>query len=524
MKLRSQILALGLSGALLAGFAGGIGLYTSSQLGASLSDTVKAGHALQTSQQADMMHDALRGDAQLALLGALEQNAELIESARAGLKDHAETYDTALNELSGHSLSDDSRAALAMVRPLVQKYTESVAQVVGLSATDAQAAQAAMPAVQTVFSELEDQMAAMSESIEKHSQQLETTANERVQQSAVWIGAALALAVALMTVASLSLARSMVLPIQHAVSVADSLAQGDLTVSISPSGNDEARHLLQSLAHMQASFASIVKEVKSNADEVASASAQIAGGNQDLSNRTEQQASALQETAATMDQLGSTVRNNADHARQANQLALGASSVAIKGGEVMGQVVTTMTGINDSSKKIAEIIGVIDGIAFQTNILALNAAVEAARAGEQGRGFAVVAGEVRNLAHRSAEAAREVKSLVNASVDRVEQGTALVGQAGHTMDEIVSAIKRVTDIVAEISAASAEQSAGIDQVGLAVSQMDQSTQRNTALIEESAAASETLKQQARQLVDAVAAFKTMRSDAPHANSALAFSS
>jgi methyl-accepting chemotaxis protein len=524
MKLRSQILALGLSGALLAGFAGGIGLYTSSQLGASLSDTVNASHALQSSQQADMMHDALRGDAQLALLGALEQNAELIESARAGLKDHAETFDAALNELSGHSLSDDSRAALTLVRPLVQKYTESVAQVVGLSATDARAAQAAMPAVQTVFSELEDQMAAMSESIEKHSQQLEATASERVQDSAVLIGAALALAVALMTAASLSLARSMAAPINHAVSVADSLAQGDLTVSISPSGNDEARHLLQSLAHMQASFASIVKEVKSNADEVASASAQIAGGNQDLSNRTEQQASALQETAATMDQLGSTVRNNADHARQANQLALGASSVARKGGEVMGQVVTTMTGINDSSKKIAEIIGVIDGIAFQTNILALNAAVEAARAGEQGRGFAVVAGEVRNLAHRSAEAAREVKSLVNASVDRVEQGTALVGQAGHTMDEIVSAIKRVTDIVAEISAASAEQSAGIDQVGLAVSQMDQSTQRNTALIEESAAASETLKQQARQLVDAVAAFKTLRSDVPHGNAALAFNS
>ena len=524
MKLRSQILALGLSGALLAGSAGGIGLYTSSQLGASLSDTVKASHALQTSQQADMMHDALRGDAQLALLGALEKNAELIASASAGLKDHAETFDAALNELSGHSLSDDSRAALTLVRPLVQKYTESVAQVVGLSATDARAAQAAMPAVQTVFSELEDQMAAMSESIEKHSQQLEATAGERVQQSAVWIGAALALAVALMTAASLWLARSMAAPINHAVSVADSLAQGDLTVSISPSGNDEARHLLQSLAHMQASFASIVKEVKSNADEVASASAQIAGGNQDLSNRTEQQASALQETAATMDQLGSTVRNNADHARQANQLALGASSVARKGGEVMGQVVTTMTGINDSSKKIAEIIGVIDGIAFQTNILALNAAVEAARAGEQGRGFAVVAGEVRNLAHRSAEAAREVKSLVNASVDRVEQGTALVGQAGHTMDEIVSAIKRVTDIVAEISAASAEQSAGIDQVGLAVSQMDQSTQRNTALIEESAAASETLKQQARQLVEAVAAFKTLRSDVPHAGSALGFSS
>ena len=355
MKLRSQILALGLSGALLAGFAGGIGLYTSSQLGASLSDTVKASQALQTSQQADMMHDALRGDAQLALLGALEQNAELIASARSGLKDHAESFDSSLKQLSEQALSDDSRAALAIVKPLVQKYTESVSHVVDLSATDAQAAQAAMPGLQAVFTELEGQMAAMSQSIEKHSERLDATASDRVHGSAMSIGAAMALAVALMTIASLSLSRSMTSPIRHAVSVADSLAQGDLTATISPSGNDEARHLLQSLAHMQASFAAIVKEVKSNADEVASASAQIAGGNQDLSNRTEQQASALQETAATMDQLGSTVRNNADHARQANQLALGASSVALKGGEVMGQVVTTMTGINDSSKKIAEI-------------------------------------------------------------------------------------------------------------------------------------------------------------------------
>ena len=508
MKLRTQILALGLSGALLAGRAGGIGLFTSSRLGDSLSDAVQGSHALQTSQDADMMHDALRGDAQLALLGALEKNADRVAEAQSGLKEHAERFEAALTGLDGMPLSAASKESLATVHPLVRKYVEAVSTVVSLSATDVTAAQAAMPALQSVFTELETQMAGLSGSIEKNSHALEETANGRVSQAAVWISGALAFAVVMMTVAALSLARSMSRPIDHAVSVADSLAQGDLTVSIRPAGNEEAMRLLQSLSRMQANFSGIVKEVKSNADEVASASAQIAGGNQDLSNRTEQQASALQETAATMDQLGSTVRNNADHARQANQLALGASTVALKGGQVMSQVVETMTGINDSSKKIADIISVIDGIAFQTNILALNAAVEAARAGEQGRGFAVVAAEVRNLAHRSAEAAREVKSLVNASVDRVEQGTALVGQAGHTMDEIVSAIKRVTDIVAEISAASAEQSTGIDQVGKAVSQMDQSTQRNTALIEESAAASETLSQQARQLVEAVAAFKT----------------
>jgi methyl-accepting chemotaxis protein len=240
---------------------------------------------------------------------------------------------------------------------------------------------------------------------------------------------------------------------------------------------------------------------------VATASAQIAQGNQDLSSRTEEQASALQQTAATMEQLGTTVRSNADSAKQANQLALGASAVAAQGGDVVGKVVTTMQGINDSSRKIGDIIGVIDGIAFQTNILALNAAVEAARAGEQGRGFAVVASEVRSLAQRSAEAAKEIKALIGRSVEQVEQGTALVDQAGKTMGEIVGSIQRVSDIVAEITAASAEQSDGVQQVGDAVSQMDQATQQNAALVEESAAAAESLKGQAQQLVQAVAVFK-----------------
>ncbi len=301
--------------------------------------------------------------------------------------------------------------------------------------------------------------------------------------------------------------RAITRPISQAVAVARAVANGDLSQQFDVHGKDETAQLLAALKVMQSSLAKLVSNVRQNSESVATASAQIAQGNQDLSSRTEEQASALEETAAAMEELSSTVKQNADNAKQANQLALSASAVAIKGGEVVGQVVTTMKGINDSSKKIADIISVIDGIAFQTNILALNAAVEAARAGEQGRGFAVVASEVRSLAGRSADAAKEIKGLITASVERVELGTALVDQAGHTMTEVVSSIKRVTDIMGEISAASAEQSAGVAQVGEAITQMDQATQQNAALVEESAAAAESLKGQAQQLVGAVAVFK-----------------
>ena len=298
-------------------------------------------------------------------------------------------------------------------------------------------------------------------------------------------------------------------PVQACTGLARQIAGGDLLPRdrATRPRRDSIGELEQALSDMQGQLSHIVGGVRQSAEAVATASAQIAQGNQDLSQRTEEQASALEETAAAMEQLNSTVRQNADNAKQANQLALGASGVAVKGGEVVGQVVQTMKGINDSSKKIADIIGVIDGIAFQTNILALNAAVEAARAGEQGRGFAVVASEVRSLAGRSADAAKEIKALISASVERVEQGTALVDQAGTTMTEVVSSIRRVTDIMGEISAASTEQSAGVVQVGEAVSQMDRATQQNAALVEESAAAAESLQAQAQQLVQAVAVFK-----------------
>ena len=284
------------------------------------------------------------------------------------------------------------------------------------------------------------------------------------------------------------------------------VAEGDLSRPLIVQPGDSSS-VLASVARMQDSLVKVVSTVRTNSESVATASAQIAQGNQDLSQRTEEQASALEQTAATMEQLNSTVRNNTDSAKQANQLAQGASMVAAQGGEVVSKVVNTMQGISDSSRKIGDIIGVIDGIAFQTNILALNAAVEAARAGEQGRGFAVVASEVRSLAQRSAEAAKEIKGLIGRSVEQVEQGTLLVDQAGKTMGEIVGSIQRVSDIVAEITSASIEQSSGITQVGEAVTQMDQATQQNAALVEESAAAAESLKGQAQQLVQTVAVFK-----------------
>ena len=303
--------------------------------------------------------------------------------------------------------------------------------------------------------------------------------------------------------------RSIVGPVQRAVHAADEISHGNLSVHIPDMGEsrNEMAHLLRSLNEMQQNLSRIVGHVRSGSENVATASSEIAQGNNDLSARTEQQASALQETAASMEQLNSTVRQNADNARQANQLAQSASTVAVHGGEVVSQVVDTMKGIHDSSSKIADIIGVIDGIAFQTNILALNAAVEAARAGEQGRGFAVVASEVRSLAGRSADAAKQIKTLINDSVERVAAGTTLVDQAGATMTEVVGSIKRVTDLMGEISAASSEQSQGVAQVGEAVTQMDQVTQQNAALVEEMAAAAASLNNQAQDLVSTVAFFK-----------------
>ncbi|WP_317205906.1 methyl-accepting chemotaxis protein, partial [Janthinobacterium sp.] len=296
-------------------------------------------------------------------------------------------------------------------------------------------------------------------------------------------------------------------PLNAAVRVAKRVAGGDLTADIVVASTDETGELMQALKDMNGSLQRLVGQVRSGTDTIATASSEIAAGNQDLSSRTEQQASSLEETASSMEELTATVKQNADNARQANTLAASASGIALKGGAVVGEVVGTMASINESSKKIVDIIAVIDGIAFQTNILALNAAVEAARAGEQGRGFAVVASEVRNLAHRSAAAAKDIKTLIGDSVEKVEAGSRLVNEAGTTMADIVASITRVTDIMGEITAASQEQSAGIEQVNQAIAQMDQVTQQNAALVEEAAAAAESMQDQAQTLSEVVSVFK-----------------
>jgi methyl-accepting chemotaxis protein len=309
------------------------------------------------------------------------------------------------------------------------------------------------------------------------------------------------------------IARSMSSSARDAVELAEAVAAGDLTREIEVTGADEISALQAALSRMVIRLRTMVQQVNSGVESVGTASSEIAQGNQDLSSRTEQQASSLQQTAASMEQMTSTVKHNADTANQASQLASAASQVAERGGVVVAQVVSRMGEISQSSRKIEEIITVIDGIAFQTNILALNAAVEAARAGEQGRGFAVVAGEVRNLAQRSAQAAREIKSLIADSVAKVESGSTLVHEAGQTMGDIVAQVKRVTDLIGEITSATLEQSSGIGQVNQAVTQLDQMTQQNAALVEQSAAAAQSLKDQADRLAEAVAAFKVSRQEA-----------
>ena len=513
MKLRNQILGLGLVGLFMTTAVGLTGLINANHLATAFDDTINIGLALQKSQQADMMHDAVRGDVLLALNGVLDKKPEEVAEATKDLAEHAAEFKKSLAGVIALPVSDEVKRIVAETTPLVDKYIEAGNAVLKVAESgDVAAAQAAIPEFQKAFKVLEVQMEKQSSAIESGVEAASILAAKGASNAKIQVAVGLTVSAIVLIFAGLWLAKHISAPMAQAVGVADKLSEGDLSSAITPSGNDETIQLLTAMKRMQTSFGGIVRSVKSNAANVANASAEIAQGNNDLSARTEQQASALEETAASMEELSSTVKQNADSARQANQLATNASTVAVEGGEVVGQVVETMKGINESSRKIADIISVIDGIAFQTNILALNAAVEAARAGEQGRGFAVVASEVRSLAGRSADAAKEIKSLINASVERVEHGTSLVDKAGATMTEVVTSIRRVTDIMGEISAASTEQSLGVAQVGEAVSSMDQTTQQNAALVEQMAAAASSLKSQANDLVQVVAVFKLAEGD------------
>ncbi|MFZ4759974.1 MAG: methyl-accepting chemotaxis protein [Burkholderiaceae bacterium] len=389
----------------------------------------------------------------------------------------------------------------------VTKYSKSLDDAIGLASSDPSSGTAAMQKTDAHYRNVSRLSGEMVESERRKAAESVSAAKARDQRNllVLWIATLAAIIGAFVT--SLVFNRRLLGPLDAARQAAESIAAGDLRVKLPPPNGDEIGELIASLGRMSSHLSNTIGSIKGSTEQIAIASAEIATGNGDLSRRTEQQASSLQQTSSSMEQLTGTVATNADNARQANQLALGASEVARRGGDVVQQVVATMGEISDSSRKIADIIGVIDGIAFQTNILALNAAVEAARAGEQGRGFAVVAGEVRSLAQRSAEAARQIKDLITASVQRVDSGGRLVQDAGSTMAEIVTSVRRVTDIIGEISSATGEQSSGIGQVNAAVGQLDRMTQQNAALVEQSAAAAESLREQARRLAQAVDAFQ-----------------
>ncbi|CAN7445734.1 methyl-accepting chemotaxis protein [Pseudoduganella sp. LjRoot289] len=446
----------------------------------------------------------------------LQSDVSLMQKEEAKVKEQRARYEKARDKLQSLGLDDAEKKMLTTIAALDKDvdvaFKEAIGQVLAFNS------EGAAKVIASRIDPLNQQtLVALNSLVDAHQK----AANEVLEGSVaadtrlmVMLFGLGGVAVAIGVAGAIVITASIVRPLQGAVAVAQKVAAGELTSQVTVAGKDETSELLQALKDMNESLVRTVSDVRTSTETITVASQEIASGNADLSSRTESQASSLEETASSMEELTSTVKQNADNARQANQLAVSASSVAVKGGSVVSQVVETMGSIKASSSKIVDIIGVIDGIAFQTNILALNAAVEAARAGEQGRGFAVVASEVRNLAQRSAGAAKEIKELIGDSVDKVDAGSRLVDEAGQTMELIVTSIKQVADIMGEITAATQEQSNGIEEVNQAITQMDEMTQQNAALVEEAAAAAESMQEQAQNLAHAVSIFK-LSSDAMH---------
>jgi len=507
LTIRHKMLVFSLLGLVFVLAVGGIGYAAVVRLADAAHGITATSSALKSQMEADMMHDALRADVLHALLAGSRKASAEQASVQADLDEHVKQFRASMEALRAMSLAPEVDAALTKVRPTIDDYVAKAGQVSQLAFSDLAAAETQFVVFSAAFKSLEDEMEALGELIEAKVLATETESVASAGTARlIMLAAAVVSAVLLLLIGTL-IGRSITGPLDRALHVTRKVASGDLGSRIDVTGTGETAELLASLKGMNDNLVQLVRTVRDSGQSIATGSSEIAMGSADLSQRTEAQASNLEQTAASMEELTATVRQNAETAQQASQMAASASKAAEQGGVVVGRVVSTMDDITASARKIADIIGVIDGIAFQTNILALNAAVEAARAGEQGRGFAVVASEVRGLAQRSAEAAKQIKTLIGESVGNVESGTALVADAGKSMQDIVAQVQRVSVLINEISASSAEQTSGISQIGQAVAQLDQVTQQNAALVEESSAAADSLKQQAAQLAQVISHFK-----------------
>jgi methyl-accepting chemotaxis protein len=510
MKIKHKLWFFGLMGFIFTVAVTAIGFWGQGLLHRAMAESVMSSAAHNNHMQADMMHDALRADVLAALLAGQKPDAERAGEAERiwnDVKDHAAILRSAIADNKGLALDQRIKQHLADSEVALNAYIQTSESIINLALNNVEAAQAQYPEFEKAFKTLEVKMGETSALIESSDEMARESSNKATvtAQSAIIIG--LLVCGVVMFAISWVFARAITRPLAAAVTLAQSVARGHLDNHIEVHSNDELGQLMQAMKDMNAGLVNIVSQVRTGSETIAVASREIASGNAELSRRTESQASSLEETASSMEQLTSTVKQNAEHFHHASKLVVSTADIAGNGGEVVGKVINTMGAIKDSSRKIADIIGVIDGIAFQTNILALNAAVEAARAGEQGRGFAVVAAEVRNLAQRSAGAAKEIKTLISESVEQVEVGKKLVDEAGEAMEDIVTSVQLVADILSGTSTASQEQSAGIEQVNQAVGQMDEMTQQNSALVEQAAAAAESLQEQAGRLAEAVSVFK-----------------
>lgn len=514
MKTRSILVVYGVIGVAFALAVGGVGLWGQARISNQLGSVVLATQAVRNAAMADVMHDAIRGNVLQALLGNARQSPDEIKAAQTELKEHSQKIVDYLSAAKRLGVSPEITASIDQAQPAIDAYV-ALAQAIATNPAQGQDKRAEFD---QKFEALEQALERGSKLIETFAEEAEQHGAEAARQSVNLTVICLFLATGFMLLAAWRVSATLMQQLGGEPSTAQALmarvARGELSMAVTLNPGDN-RSLMSGLSQMVRQLCQTVAGVTENASFVASASAQVSSATNDLSNRTQTQARSIERSTQALNDLADTVQQNAASASQANDLALNAADVAARGGTVFDQVVEQMRGINEASKTIFDIIGVIDGIAFQTNILALNAAVEAARAGEQGRGFAVVAGEVRTLARRSAEAAKEIKGLISASVERVEQGSALVDDAGSTMKEIVTSIQQVSHIIGEISHASRSQTEGIDQVRSAMGTLEQGTQENSALVEESAAAADSLKDQARRLADAMHAFQLPAS--PHAS-------